>query len=366
MATSATHPSPEDRNLFLVLGKYVERQDENLLTQSFVLLFNRVSGFRRDFCALLARRSGGRLYLDPDAVLARSQVHFQLSRGTLIADIAIGPSNKTPSVLIEVKLGAGLGPRQLQKYREIVARHRSISQFVVITKNAVENELYASAPPGTVWLSWSLVAEIARRTAKRAPRLERLLVEDFLEMIKTKNIPMLPPMRADEWRRLAMFSRFAMRGPQHAVNLHPNTISAVDTALQCLAILRDSAWESEFKKSDGWRPFLEGYKYSEETEPFVTIGAGYSRRVKKKSIRRSFLTLELECRRKPRLVAFGGLLVTSAHKDYEAGGPSTEYYAWAPRDTAKVFRKPIYESIEAIHDRLSYASRRFQRSRYNV
>jgi len=46
---------PTHENLFLALGKYAARQDENLLTQSFMVLFNKVPSFRERFVEALQK-----------------------------------------------------------------------------------------------------------------------------------------------------------------------------------------------------------------------------------------------------------------------------------------------------------------------
>ena len=80
-------------NLFLTLGKFVVRQQENFLTQGLATIFNSSPAFRLDFGSLLAsRRLDGRK-VDLRASLAKTQQSSDLGHGRIIVDTEIADSN---------------------------------------------------------------------------------------------------------------------------------------------------------------------------------------------------------------------------------------------------------------------------------
>src|SRR5438552_878985 len=107
---------PKATNLFLTLGKFVIRQQENLLTQGLATIFNSSPAFRRDFGALLAsRRLDGRK-ADIRTSHAKTQQSSNLGHGRIIVDMEIADRNAASHYIIEAKLEQFLTGSQLKKY----------------------------------------------------------------------------------------------------------------------------------------------------------------------------------------------------------------------------------------------------------
>ena len=73
-------------NLFLTVGRYVRRQRENLLTQSFAAIFNSSPAFRCELADLLASRRSDRLKVDLRGCRAHTQQSSNLGNERIIVD----------------------------------------------------------------------------------------------------------------------------------------------------------------------------------------------------------------------------------------------------------------------------------------
>jgi len=351
---------PHSTNIFLVLGKYVERQDENLLTQALVLLFNRVVPFREAFCKLLFDRSSI-AEIDTNILVAHSQVGRRVYGGRVLVDMEIRlKGSSAPLFLIESKLDSGLGAGQLRNYRSALKRLPKSTRLVVLTRHGIDVGLWKYTPRKTIWLSWPIVAEIADLTARRASRLDQFLLRDFLYMTRLKGIPTVPRMTTDGYRRLSKFSSFAMS--IKSTRLNRKTIAAIDLALQRLEEHRDSVWESLFSNGRDWRTYQNIYKWDDKC---TVLQAGFWRPRPCRNVSESYLGLELACGAKPRLCIAKGWRFSPSHPRYtrENSGEHWEYEYSVP-DTRRMFKKPMPQATKDIEKNMRRIGAAFLRSRF--
>lgn len=346
-------------NLFLVLGKYVERQDENLLTQALVLLFNRVLPFRKGLCNLLLERfSSGQI--SSESLFARSQVGRRAHGRRVLVDMEIYEGGSpSPLFLIESKLDAGLGPAQLKNYRSALKKLPPATRLVILTRHGADESLWKYTPRNTIWLSWPMVAEMAASAAQRASRIDQLLLKDFLAMAKLKGIPTVPRMTTDGLQRLGQFSHFSFNKSSRTSH---KTIAAVDVAMQRLQEHRDGVWESFFARSTVWRPYQSIYRFDGK---YAVLQVGFWRSRPRRNVQQSYLGLELVCKEKPLLYVTWGWQLGRKHPRYQRGD-SYEYdeHAYSAGATRKVFRKPMPVANRILEKDLRRFARKFLRSRY--
>ena len=346
-------------NLFLVLGKYVDRQDENLLTQSLVLLFNRVEPFRHAFCGLLAKR----FYwdgFDYSNLRARSQIAHKTSRGRILVDIEICQRGQhAPLVLIECKLDSGLGPGQLNKYRSALRKLAGSARLVILTRYGVDDSLWKLTPRNTVWLSWSLVAELAAFSARRASRLDKFLLKDFLSMASLKGIHTIARMTTDSIRRLEQFSHFTCDKSQR---LNHKTIIALDLAFCRLEEHRDSAWEGIFAPKGNWKPYQSTYKWKDR---WAVLQVGYWRLNPRPHVRECYIALELVCSAAPRLIVVRGGRLAPTHARYKRQDPYVyqEYWCTAAY-TRRLLKMSMPQATKDFDAELRRIGRIFLKSAY--
>jgi hypothetical protein len=345
------------RNVFLVLGKYVERQDENLLTQALVLLFNRVDAFRRAFCEQLIERAQT-FDLNADDLIAHSQVGRRIYNGRVFVDMEISTEGAdSPLFLIESKLDATLGPQQLKNYRSALKRLKKNTRLVILTRGGIDESMWKYTPRRTIWLSWPMVAEIASLSARRASRLDQLLIRDFLYMTRLKGITTVPRMTTDSFGRLAMFSLFAN---DKSDRLNHKSIAAVDLALQRLIEHRDSALESLFAASGVWRPYQSIYKENGHT----VLQAGFWRPGPRRNIQQSYIGLELICESKPRLAFVAGRQLGRNHADYKSDdGYKVSTIRLSARQTRRLFKLTTLEATKELEAVMRRRAKAFLRSK---
>lgn len=355
---NATATDPYSTNLFLVLGKYVERQHENLLTQALVLLFNRVTPFRKALCDQLSVRSGQKK-IAADGLIAHSQIRHTVGGGHILVDMEIYRSgSETPMYLIESKLDAGLGAAQIKKYSTTLKRLPRATRFVVLTRRGTDDSLRKIAPRKTVWLSWPFIAEIVALSAKRASRLDQYLVKDFLAMVKTKGIETIPAMTSDSFNRLGKLSEFAFN---RSNGLLERDWSAVSLALRRLEEHRDGAWESIFSSSKNWKPYQGMYR----DDDHIVLYAGFSQWKPSAKIRERFIALELHCSAFPHLGIEHGWYLSQKHQRYTRSN-SLEYDPkWVTTPfTRKLFKMDMPSALTYAESTLRGRAKVFLRSKY--
>jgi hypothetical protein len=345
-------------NLFLALGKYVERQDENLLTQALVLLFNRVAPFRSALCRLLASRFRVSLPSESELV-ARSQVSRRTTRGRIVVDMEIlRRGSSTPVLLLESKLDAKLGMGQLKRYSSALQLMSNSTRLVVLTRLGIDDKLRAHTPRNTIWLSWPMVAELAEASQRRGSQLERLLLGDFLVMTNLRGIQSIPGMTIEGMRRLSRFSHFAFT---RSNRLSYITTEAVDIAFQRIREQRDSAWGSMLVEGHGWRTYQYIYRWDEGA--YAVLAAGCWTPRPRKGVREAYITLEVACRSSPKLCVVCGEVLSPSHPKYEKGSQTSYWETWySAADTRWFLGKPMHEVAVQMDSELRDIGRRFLKS----
>ena len=195
-------------NLFLTLGKYILRQQENLFTQGLATIFNSSPAFRRDFGALLSsRRLDGRK-LDIRTSLAKTQQSSDLGHGRIIVDTEIvGRDTADTHYVIEAKVEQCLTRSQLAKYRQYLQRRATRSTLVLLTKYEVNDELLPRLPKRTIWLTWMQLRELCRKL--KGSVVDRFLAQEFAEMLDENDIPSVDPISDGCWNKLRLFDEYA-------------------------------------------------------------------------------------------------------------------------------------------------------------
>ncbi|MFA5914946.1 MAG: hypothetical protein WC830_15470 [Burkholderiales bacterium] len=351
-------------NLFLVLGKYVDRQDENLLTQALVVLFNRVTNFRETFCALVENRVDGRHPAPNPRQLEATPQKRRHARGRdVLVDMDVSDrETERPVYLVESKLEAGLGPKQLQNYKAALKRLPKSVTLVLLTRHGIDQTLWQHAPSRTIWLSWSLVVEAAIEARKhlRESSFEYTLLKDFVHMTETKGIRPVPPMTTDAWRRLPILSRYILQN--RGQTLDYRTVTATELAFQRLLAHRDSAWERTFSADRRWHPYQSIY----DDDGALVLQVGYWRSRPRKNIQQSYIGLELECTANPKLYVVYGWQLGRKHPNYDACGPF-EFSCpveMSPGQTRKLFKERMPAATDSLRPRLARVIKRFVVSKY--
>ncbi len=345
-------------NLFLVLGKYVERQDENLLTQALVLLFNRVPSFRAALCSLLASRFRASLPSDSELV-ARSQISRKAGRGRILVDMEIlRRGSATPTLLVESKLDAKLGVSQLKRYSSALKLMSKSTRLVVLTRLGVEDKLRAHTPRNTIWLSWPMVAELAEASQRRGSQLDRLLLRDFLAMTKLRGIRSIPSMNVTGMRKLSRFSSFAFTRSNRLSYL---TTEAVDVAFQRVREQRDSAWASLLVEENDWRTYQYIYRWDEGH--YAVLAAGCWTPCPLKGVREAYITLELVCSATPKLCVVCGEVLSPSHPEYKRGSQLNYSELWySAADSRWFLSRPMHEVAVHMDSGLRDIARQFQKA----
>jgi hypothetical protein len=283
MGAEVVHSETEDINLFLTLGKYVRRQQENLLTQSFVALFNHSLAFRRRFLATV-QKQGVMLTLDAERLWARTQQARSLgSERRLIVDAEIlpgtpGRTSVRPAALLEAKLSVPLGPKQAGNYVRLLkkrkAQRRAVT-MVFLTKYGLEGEIASRFPrQSTVWLTWSEMGALPRHD-RRLSSMDRFLWKEFSKMLEFNGIPMLPCVSRAAWKKLRLLNRFALGN--EFTRLHADVIATLKAVIDCAVVHRDSEWGGLAKQ--GWKPYSRVFaERDENSEASVFAKIGFFKR----------------------------------------------------------------------------------------
>lgn len=345
-------------NLFLVLGKYVQRQHENLLTQALVLLFNRVAPFRKALCDQLSARSG-QSKQSTESLVAHSQVRHRVGRGSILVDMEIFRSeSNAPVYLIESKLDAGLGPEQIRRYSAALSKLSNTTRFVVLTRGGADDALRKIAPAKTIWLSWPYVAEIVALSAKRASLVDKFLIKDFLDMVKLKGIKTIPAMTADRFNRLKKISDLAFN---RSNGLLARDWSAVSQALLRLEEHRDSTWESMFPSANKWKPYQGMYR----SDNYIVLYAGFYQWKPSKKIRERFICLELHCDSNSYLEISHGWRLGPNHPRYQRSHQlEHDERSITTPNTRKLFMMNMPRALEYAEPTLRHRANVFLRSKY--
>jgi len=359
----------EDSNLFLVLGKYVRRQKENLLTQAIVLLFNRVASFKTAFTSFVANRGGlPGARANPDKLAALSQQRKVGRERDVIVDMEVRRGDE-PLFVVESKLDSRLGETDLKRYRSLQNRWPSV-RCVFITKHGVDDSLRQEAPKDSIWLSWHEVSGLIQSSSKRTRGLGKFLMNDFIDYARDIGIAPIPKMTAEYWFQLRRLSKFVLSGlegdPEMVIS---EAITAAEIALQRLRAHRDAAWQSSFRKEEWWRPYEEVRKEQDQKDNWwLTLSAGYWRG-RKRNTRTvySFVGLELWCRgEQAKLFASYGEKLAAKHRNYDRGDPfrAKDAHTWSAKETKRLFAADISDARQNTVQQLRTVSKKFLASKF--
>jgi hypothetical protein len=355
-----------EENLFSILGKYVQRQNENLLTQSLAALFNNSRVFKHDLLDLFRRRSEGKRLGttgEPRAVTQRSR---SLKKGRILVDLEIHcGGDPSPEYVVEAKLTAPLSRKQVRHYAEFLEQGRGKSRLVLITRAGVDTELKELLPKSTLWLTWTEIAELAVRPAYRS-KTERFLCGQFYEMLKERGIPMVPSVTSGEYKKLASLNRFVRS--KSTRSLHESSIDTINNVIARMREFADHNWSS--LQDDGYKRYARLYavrpsKGNGVKSPHAEIVVGFYLWKKRKHVHGRDICLELDCN-DMRLSVWGGWELGEHHPEYDDDDDQWGEYLkkWTRVRSFSLFKEPFDDAQKEIQTQLEKCLRQFKKSRY--
>ncbi len=281
-------------NPFIFLGKYLERQEENYLTLCVCFLFNSSPVFRKEFLKLLSslslRFKSKYRISKVESFSAIPQLPFKKAKGKRgYFDIAICTKKKDGSSLliavIEAKVEASFGPNQLMKYR---TSHRN-AQLFVLTKYLTYESSIGFNKKAIPRFRWYDVYDVMKSAHKNAKGTEKSLIEEGVHMLISKGLSSPDSISLRTWNSLDK----ALLNKTTLSNNASEIFRGLAIVLDRLVLFRNSAW-SELEE-DGWKPFVNYYKGSEEdTGNYHNFQAGYYKyKTGAKNIRQKGLYIEL-------------------------------------------------------------------------
>jgi hypothetical protein len=353
-----------EQNLFSVLSKYVERQNENLLTQSLAALFNHCPVFQKDLLDLFRRRSEGKRSRTMGELTAFTQNSHLLKNYRILVDMEIRcGSDPSPLYVVEAKLTAPLSPKQARHYSEFLKRRRGKSQFVMLTVAGVDNELKKFLPKKTLWLTWTEIAELAVRPAHKS-KIERFLCGQFYDMLSERGIPMIPSLSFGEYEKLDFLNKFlASSSTKH---LHKNSIDVINCVMARMQNFADVSWSS--LTDYGYKPFARLYAFRPSKNngvesSFADIQVGFFRWKKRKQVYERSIYLGIDCD-DMRLYVYGAWSVGKKHPEYDADSWGKYLKKWTLPQSRLLFKKPLPDAQREIQTQLEKCLRQFKRTRY--
>jgi hypothetical protein len=317
-------------NLFICLGKYVRRQDENLLTQALAALFNNSGRFRSD----LLHRLGGDAGVSTVAVTQPSR---KLKDGRIIVDLEIRkPKTEHPEFVLEAKVNAPLTEWQLKRYAEFLKKRRGKSRLVIVTASGIDSELKGLLPEShTTWLTWAEIAEMAIRPAHRS-KVERMLCEQFYQFLQYRGIPMAPSISAGAFRKLSIFNRL-VHGERDS--LHEGGIHAVETVAVRLQVFAETAWAPLAR---GMNQFDRIYSYRDAGS--VEICSGFYRSYPTRSaVAERYISIGVDCS-DLRMFVYGGWKLRRNHEEYRSEDRGEYLKRWTKPQTQSFFTSPLADA----------------------
>lgn len=259
----------EDDGLFLTLGKYVQRQQENLMTQAFVAAFNHSNHFKKIFMELIERKD---LLKSIDTLHAKSQRSKSFGRGQkLIVDAEIYDTDYPAQAIatIESKLEAVLGPKQLENYAKYLKKRPG--QLVIITKYGVNPQLVSKLQRrSTIWITWGQFSSFLHEKNHQS-KLDNFLVQEFINMLNHNGIRDVSNVSVAGWNKLKLVKKMILtEGDQ---SIHYDAIETIRLIMDRMIVFRDSVWESLAEQN--WKPYQRLYKYNDECVE-IEVGFKYS------------------------------------------------------------------------------------------
>jgi len=353
----------KDKNLFLVIGKYARRQSENLLTQNLAALFNHAEYFRKDFVSYVAARSARVEKSDGSGFLARTQCGKRLANCRIIVDLEILESHPklgmpTPRTVfvVEAKLSAQLGPRQLKNYADYLREQGRNSQLVLLTRWGVDEALSQHIPKDTVWLTWTEIGELCA-SRRNTSAVEQFIRKEFIAMLEENDISLVPSVSVSGWKKISLFNDFGTS--KSSKHLHYDAFKVVNNLITRMRIHADYSWSS--LASEGYKPYAHAYVTRDKDVPYTTIAVGFFCPGAKKVYDR-YVALELNCATQ-KLSVYGGWDIKKGHADYDFDWEMV-LHEWTPKATLNLFNQPIYKALAKNRSILNRGLKKFKRTKY--
>ena len=335
-------------NLFATLGKYVEHQDENLLTQGLAALFATCKGFRQDFLNLLQKQSSTRTTPVSGEWTVRTQVSYRLQGGKrIVADLHIAQriGRRPKTFLIEVKLDSVLGRSQASNYNKLIRKHSrdSVIQLVVLTQRQIDPQ-ELDLPSDSIMLTWADVDHLLTRPGKRSA-LERLLCVQYHEFLLSKGVYMSKPIRNEGSfkKKLERLNDFIVHRKDSS---NWDNLEIATTAMLRLRRLSQFGWGSLTKR--GCSPYSMMLLNEDSAgNPYVDLQVGYYRTPRGIKLTEVTLAFRLNLKR--------GTLTIDIFRRVRGVGkewlknPIAEF---SSRETAKIFAASLPESQKLLRKEL--------------
>ena len=355
-----------EQNLFSMLGKYVKRQNENLLTQSLAALFNHSRVFQDDLFELFRSRSEDKGTGTTSVSCAVTQKSQFLRKRRILVDMEIRcGDDPSPQYVVEAKLTAPLSPKQVRNYAEFLKRRRGKSRLVLVTKAGIDSELKRLLPKNTLWITWTEIAELAVRPAYRS-KTERFLCGQFYEMLKERGIPMVPSVTSGEYKKLELLNRFVES--KSTKSLHKISIDIINNVMARMQEFVGHNWSK--LTDNGYKPYTRLYavrpsKNNGVKTPHAEIEVGFYLWKKRKHVHERYICLMLECDNM-RLSVWGGWTLAKTHPEYNTDENRWGKYLkkWTLPQSRLLFKKPLTDAQMGIQTQLEKCLRQFKNSRY--
>jgi hypothetical protein len=328
-----------------------------MLSQSLTVVFNKCAEFKSSFVAILKRRSPlidqSAIARDVEHLRMKSQQSKQIIVGRRIVDLELYHKNYAKSIaFLEVKLESLLGQKQLDDYVQYVIRRRKGHKavLVILSKYKIDPELISRAPSNTVWLSWAEVYSLCVHTLKMSSIYEKLILQEFIEMLSERGIDFVPELKKSELQRMLNFHRTRTGRLWWAYESNINIIAAV---LARLSAFRDNAWQSLKKEKGGkWYPYT-----------FVAVDDGILEcmAIFQRPVPKMYPQIQLVCRlEQNRSRKRISLSIEASRHNYEE---IELYVKYDQKQTVAFFSKELSEAIDDIRMPMAKALAKFKRSK---
>jgi hypothetical protein len=347
--------SASDTNLFLALGKYVRRQNENLLTQSFSAILNHSKACQQSFLKLAFKNK----YLNAEAFSAHTQIVNRLkNKKRIIVDIELQDAGKT-FALVEAKLEAILPEKQAKNYAEILNSRAKGLELILITKYGVDPYLLKLLGRKAVWLTWSQVGEVMS-SCRRLSMVDNYLIKEFLNMLSHIGIQRIEALTKNSWNRLHLISNF-ISSHSDEERLHYDHIETIQKIFNRLIVFRDASWSG--LANSGWTPYAEMYAYrSKDGDPETNICTGYYHKGSKASVNYKWIQLLISCERR-RMEICGGWKPKKSRQEYDDDWYE-EIGHWTPVESFNFMKIETHDACAKICEKMHSALQIFKKSKY--
>ncbi|MBM4305126.1 MAG: hypothetical protein FJ123_00165 [Deltaproteobacteria bacterium] len=169
-------------NLFLDLSRHLPDKYEDFLTNSFVYLIKYFLENQREyaisFINFLCFENTEHIFRDNESIFLEAQKGLEGNA----PDITINSDDKI--ILLEIKHEAGLGPKQIEKYRKSLKNeNKQIKRISLITKYAISGEEFVDAGKPDHYLRWYQIHEfLCKKESKDI--VGKYLIGEFLKYLE--------------------------------------------------------------------------------------------------------------------------------------------------------------------------------------